>query len=225
MKCEMCQKDITSCYGSGRFCSSYCARGFSTSKNRDEISMKVSKTLTKPLKFISCGSCGTSLQKGLHKKYCNQACQNADEALKRLRSTSLSKTLKAKFANNLELRTRMREIGRFGGFGTRCKTESGINCDSLFEKRGFEILEFYSIKFIPHKVLPNSSRISDAYLPEFDTWIEIDGINREKRYTDKTSSGWLQWDGKIKEYNRLNLTVKIFTCHEQIEDFCKTLRV
>ena len=50
MKCENCQDTHAGEYGSGRFCSRKCARGFSTKKDRTEISKKVSVALAgKPL--------------------------------------------------------------------------------------------------------------------------------------------------------------------------------
>ena len=45
MICEKCEKEHDGSYGSGRFCSSKCARSFSTSKCRDEINKKVSVSL------------------------------------------------------------------------------------------------------------------------------------------------------------------------------------
>lgn len=44
--CERCGQRIVEYYGSGRFCSQFCARSFATSKNREAINQKVSKTLT-----------------------------------------------------------------------------------------------------------------------------------------------------------------------------------
>jgi len=46
MKCENCNKEHDGSYGSGRFCSSKCARGFSTKSKRGEINKKVSKSLS-----------------------------------------------------------------------------------------------------------------------------------------------------------------------------------
>ena len=46
MKCENCSKEHDGSYGSGRFCSSKCARGFSTKEKRDEINRKVSAKVT-----------------------------------------------------------------------------------------------------------------------------------------------------------------------------------
>jgi very-short-patch-repair endonuclease len=43
--CENCNKEHNGDYGSGRFCSSKCARSFSTKQNRSDISKKVSITL------------------------------------------------------------------------------------------------------------------------------------------------------------------------------------
>lgn len=44
--CEYCEKEHDGLYGSGRFCSSRCARGYSTKAKRQEINKQVSKTLT-----------------------------------------------------------------------------------------------------------------------------------------------------------------------------------
>jgi len=46
-KCENCEKEHDGTYGSGRFCSSICARSFSTKEKRIEINEAVSKKLTK----------------------------------------------------------------------------------------------------------------------------------------------------------------------------------
>lgn len=45
MICENCGKQHDGSYGSGRFCSSHCARGFSTKSCRESINCKVSKKL------------------------------------------------------------------------------------------------------------------------------------------------------------------------------------
>lgn len=45
MKCEKCKQQHKGVYGSGRFCSSKCARAFSTQNKRKEINESVSKKL------------------------------------------------------------------------------------------------------------------------------------------------------------------------------------
>lgn len=52
MKCQNCNKEHDGSYGSGRFCSSHCARSFATSKNRKEINKKVSETMLKKCKHV-----------------------------------------------------------------------------------------------------------------------------------------------------------------------------
>ena len=76
MICENCGSNHDGSYGSGRFCSEKCARGFSTKHNREEISRKVSKTLggnsyTPKEKF--CLYCGERI-KASAKKFCNTTC-------------------------------------------------------------------------------------------------------------------------------------------------------
>ena len=44
-KCENCRTSIKTIYGSGRFCSEICARGFATKKNRGLINEKVRQSL------------------------------------------------------------------------------------------------------------------------------------------------------------------------------------
>lgn len=52
MKCEYCGKEHDGSYGSGRFCSSKCARSFSTSKNRQEINHKRSLSMKRKHDYI-----------------------------------------------------------------------------------------------------------------------------------------------------------------------------
>ena len=81
MICENCGTDHKGEYGSGRFCSSKCARGFATSKKRKEINEKVRKTLTdKGLKkevTKTCLVCKKSFSKDWNKrkqKTCSNFC-------------------------------------------------------------------------------------------------------------------------------------------------------
>lgn len=68
MICENCNHTHTGEYGSGRFCSCKCARGFSTKANRTEINLKKSKSLldrSKKLGLnpkIQCKSCNKEIK-------------------------------------------------------------------------------------------------------------------------------------------------------------------
>lgn len=46
MQCENCSLGHDGSYGSGRFCSTECARGFATKLKRQDISKRISKSLT-----------------------------------------------------------------------------------------------------------------------------------------------------------------------------------
>lgn len=76
MLCENCQKEHNEFYGSGRFCSSKCARGFSTKSKRQEINQKVSKKIKQ--KFIlekGCLFCNRIfVVKRKGQKFCSNEC-------------------------------------------------------------------------------------------------------------------------------------------------------
>lgn len=72
MNCENCQNEHERTYGSGRFCSAKCARGFSTKEKRSLINEKVSLKLKKdPIKKL-CNSCDILIFKGKNSKYCEE---------------------------------------------------------------------------------------------------------------------------------------------------------
>ena len=73
--CENCKQEHNGSYGSGRFCSTKCARGFSTKAKRKEINEKVSKTLSSPPLIKKCKHCGCNFnatKKG--KLFCSKSC-------------------------------------------------------------------------------------------------------------------------------------------------------
>ncbi len=76
MICENYGKKHDGSYGSGRFCGSVCARGFSTKEKRDEISRKTSDTLhLKCRKQYECVICGKKFfKKGKPRKTCSEQC-------------------------------------------------------------------------------------------------------------------------------------------------------
>lgn len=95
MKCENCAKKHDGNYASGRFCSSVCARSFSTKEKRSEINKKVSSKLSgrklsvehrnkslkilgvkpRPLRSIICHGCGIRFEtKSESRKYCSYDC-------------------------------------------------------------------------------------------------------------------------------------------------------
>lgn len=87
MNCENCQNEHEGTYGSGRFCSSKCARGFSTKEKRKEINDKVSKKLGGGL------SKQQRLQREIANKHASFVRENEITTLKDLSSRTVSKIL------------------------------------------------------------------------------------------------------------------------------------
>lgn len=86
-KCENCEIEHESVYGSGRFCCTKCARSFSTKLKRSEINQKVSKSLSgretwiKGKSFVerttrNCPSCNFEFKVKFSsgQQYCSRQC-------------------------------------------------------------------------------------------------------------------------------------------------------
>jgi len=85
LKCQYCDNIHDGSYGSGRFCSQKCARGFSSLEKRKEISDKVSLKLGGKGKnrFVGSGKCiGCGKDISKRKKYCSWDCHVNDNYLK-----------------------------------------------------------------------------------------------------------------------------------------------
>lgn len=82
MICENCGKEHNGSYGSGRFCSKFCARSFSTKYNRNEINKKISNTLkAKPKQpQIHCKVCNKVLRKNNVSGFCRNCLLTSDVA-------------------------------------------------------------------------------------------------------------------------------------------------
>ena len=88
MLCENCNKEHDGSYGSGRFCSYKCSRGFATKGKRSEINEKIGEKLKgkyrgqsahKNVKKI-CIGCNLEFEidfKHKHQLYCSKTCQHS----------------------------------------------------------------------------------------------------------------------------------------------------
>ena len=210
--CENCNSDHNGKYGSGRFCTLKCARGFSTKSKRLEINAKVSNKLStgvgskggKPMKEFICKSCSiVYVTNKDNSKFCSKSCKMRSFMTYEVRSDYRKKACKS-----ITERIRLGIIGKKGGFGNKGYTLNNTYYASNLEKQCFEYLESNNIIFEAHKHIPNSSKISDVFLPSKNLWIEIDGINRELR------KKWLgcnydKWIEKLQLYKNNNLNYKI----------------
>lgn len=220
-KCENCNKEHNSEYGSGRFCSSNCARSFSTKNKRSDINEKVSLKLKKNSNEIKkCLNCGILLVNKRKKVKC---CSKKCSAKYRWKDDEY----RNKTINDIRIRCedineklRLKEIGRKGGFGKKGYTENGVYFESNFEKKCFEFLDDNLIKFTPHKAIPNSSKVSDIYLDELNIWVELDGIDRDKRkkWLGENYDYWLE---KLNIYKTENLEFYIIKNFDEFKRFIK----
>ena len=76
-KCENCEEEHDENYASGRFCSSLCAKSFSTKKNRKEINAKISEKMKKPYIERNCEICGIPFltRPNYRKTCCSLSCK------------------------------------------------------------------------------------------------------------------------------------------------------
>jgi len=180
MNCECCNQTHEGSYGSGRFCSAKCAKGFSTKLKRAEINEKVKQKLTvDPLKK-QCKNCSKEFKtKRKLQKFCCHPCAatftNADPAVQE------------------KLRTaRIKEIEKGNiGYGLKAEFE-GIRCDSALE---YAFLKWYKSSHPEAKIERFKGYLEGEgikYQPDF---IIDDKVIVEVKYTspyigDKLSKKW-----------------------------------
>lgn len=137
--CENCQTQITERYGSGRFCSVKCARGFSTKQNRDAIRKKISQSLKTlhggpNIVTLICEVCSSEFIKPFTKRrarHCSIECSHKNP----------------KYIERLSIaRTAAIRDGVSNSYGTKSKYSfkgKAISCDSNIERaclNYFEVL-------------------------------------------------------------------------------------
>ena len=203
--CLNCNKIIDFKYKKRKFCCNDCKDVY-VFNNMNDISKKLSNSLKNFYKTDN----GIKNKKKLSLLYLGREFSG---------ETKLKLSISGKNrCSDINERIRLKEIGRKGGFGKKGYTNNGIYYQSNFEKECFEYLEKNDIFFVPHKSLPNSSKICDIYFPNKNIWIELDGINREKRkeWLGKDYDYWLD---KLNEYQTKKLNFKIFYNYKEFIKF------
>lgn len=184
--CENCNKDHDGSYGSGRFCSIKCSRGFSTKNKRKEINEKISKSLKGHPGWNKgvYGKCSEETLKKLSessKKYWGSL--NSEQKNKKFESlrnlAGKSKYKKCKICNDIK------EILHFSRLCEECKDDFRVykeKCSFLFniydypDRFDIELIEkygWYSPKNSKNANLNGVSRdhilsISDGYKKNID---------------------------------------------------------
>ena len=144
--CENCQQEHQGSYGSGRFCSSTCARGFSTKSKRIQINLKVSQKVSgidshtgqkARIATKICPICEKEFTTKWNKRYkiycttnCQQKYNRTEEYKKQMSEMMINRIIEGKHTN----------------FGKSIKcdfifNENVIKCDSKLE---YSALLFFS---------------------------------------------------------------------------------
>lgn len=140
--CEYCGKEHDGFYGSGRFCSCTCAKGFSTKDKRVEINEKIRKTVS--LKSIpkikkKCVYCGNEFETAhnrIDRKYCSISCSRS--AINKLRFSDKAERDQVSIIMKLSYIN-----GRQRGIGGRTKRlrYKNISVQGSYELRTCKILD------------------------------------------------------------------------------------
>jgi very-short-patch-repair endonuclease len=214
MKCENCEIEHDGSYGSGRFCSSKCARGFSTKAKRKEINQKVSEALTGTGNGnvkIKCKNCGKIFEREWrlrNREYCSPLCSKTSEEVKE----KISKTQQENFKK-----------GIIKGWASRKNLEP-----SYPEKFFMKVLDNNNIKY--ERELRVGKYFIDFAIKDKMIALEIDGkqhLYEDRIESDKRKDKFLRkknWDVYRIPWKNINtLEGKIYIKGE-IEKFLNYMR-
>lgn len=210
MNCENCTNEHDGTYGSGRFCSPVCARGFSTKSKRKEINEKVSLTvrnkiandvsnkIKKAREIRKCPECGIdfTIRKDFSRKYCKEhqrMVYSTPEFREKLSKSQINVIRDGKFRN---FGNSIKCNFTFNGDQIRCDSKLEYVCLSyLCETYKIESIErcnFY-IDYLDFLGEPR------RYIPDFKISIGNEILIIECKYEKKLSSGInTKWEAYVK---------------------------
>jgi very-short-patch-repair endonuclease len=196
MICENCKTEHNGEYGSGRFCSSKCARGFSTKEKRSLINEIVSSKLKKDKIKKYCEYCKVNECKSEKSQTCSRSCS---AKLKWERSEYKEKM--SKILSDNAFRLHEKNVGF--GWKTRKKLEP-----SYPESIAIRVLNELDVNY--EREYKIEKYFIDFVLPEYKIAIEIDGKQHNipsRKETDNRkdvlmrNSGWQIYRIKYPEDN------------------------
>ena len=172
--CENCGKVMTTYYGSGRFCSNFCARSFVSKQNREEKNLKISKSLEKGNGSETqikrhCSICGKEIGYKNKSGYCINCIRKSPE-LKEYRINTLRYV--SSFIQNRP------------GWQSR-------DTISYPEQFWIKVLDNNSIKYEHNKPVKNnhsSNYYLDFYIKVNDTEIDLEIDGKQHKYEDRIKS-------------------------------------
>jgi hypothetical protein len=209
--CENCGNEHDESYGSGRFCTNKCARGFSTKAKREDINKSVSDKLTKHIKISKlCNHCLAKFEYSSNekdRKYCSIKCSTQASNSNDNTKDKLSKARINSIKNGIT-----------NGIGTKSIysfNDTLIHCDSNIERaciHYFEMLGATSIKRCERIIMYLHNDVNRRFLPDFEIIlndkvyiVEAKGYASTKILNDK-------W----RNYNEVSILKK-----HALDEYCK----
>ena len=201
--CENCENQHDGNYGSGRFCSAKCARGFSTKSKRKEINEKISNTIKGSGHGdveIICENCESKFKTSWNKRY-QRACSHSCASKLRWKDKQY-KLYMSKIASKNAFKKHKNPDIQFG-WKTRKKLEP-----SYPESIAIKTLDGLNINY--EREMPISKYFVDFAIHDMMIILEIDGQqhkNPERAKTDilkdaiLTKKGWKVYRIKWPEEN------------------------
>lgn len=186
--CEYCENAIIGKYGSGRFCSSPCAKGYSTREKRKEINNMVSQKLSTGIKLyeIKCKNCESIFNtKNKKAKFCNIICFSSSLEIKELLSKKRVESIKSGIVNGNGIKSDY----IFKGITIKCDSNIERACLNYFENLGAsnikrsKIVIEYVYNGIKKRFLPDFEieLYNKKYLVEAKGVMTIKSINEKWR--------------------------------------------
>jgi hypothetical protein len=164
-KCENCGSAHDGKYGSGRFCSAKCSRGFSTKEKRQQINQKVSEKLRNPEIELECKYCLVKFKrpfKRRNQEYCSQRCSSKFKGWGNHSSVKWSEIHKKAYANGRN---------RVAGGTTKWFSYCDIKVQGSYELKACQKLD----------ILKNNSEIKNWFYSR-DRFKYLDKYGIERTY-------------------------------------------
>jgi very-short-patch-repair endonuclease len=204
--CENCSSLIYEKYGSGRFCSSKCARSFSAKVNREETNKKISKTLTIDPHILICKYCKEKFESKDKKRiFCSNGCSAKFKATDETVNLKISECQLRHVKNGTHQGWQSR---KFRSYAEKFFETVLINNNIKFETE-------FKIKKKDLGLDNNANYFLDFYLPDFKIDLEIDGKQHdypERKELDRIrdealiKNGFnvyrIKWKNPINEINK-----------------------
>ena len=187
-KCENCSSLTDGNYGSGRFCSSACARAFSTKGKRKDINAKVSLKMTgmvSPRK-------GTGVRNRISEKIICVKCDSefiAKHSMQTVCSRECHrkhKTIEQNLKSSNSMKTRVENGTHVGWQSRKVRSYAEKFFETVLVNNEIKFDTEYKIKKRDLGFEDSSNYFLDFYLTDFNVDLEIDGKQHE--YPDRKES-------------------------------------